>query len=150
LTSFWQRQSGLSSTQVLVGILVVGVIVAVVFAPRLLGQSGKALQAQATDEIETIGIALDTYAKDNGDYPSTEQGLTALWERPEVAPSPINWQGPYLDSPMTVDPWGNRYVYVRPGLRDSNGYDLVSLGKDGIEGGTSEGEDVVSWIRADE
>ena len=94
MTSFWQRQSGLSSTQVLVGILVVGVIVAVVFAPRLLGQSGKALQAQATDEIETIGIALDTYAKDNGDYPSTEHGLTALWERPEVAPSPINWQGP--------------------------------------------------------
>ena len=88
--------------------------------------------------------------RDNGDYPSTEQGLTALWERPEVAPSPINWQGPYLDSPMTLDPWGNRYVYVRPGLRDSNGYDLVSLGKDGIEGGTSEGEDVVSWIRADE
>ena len=150
MTSFWQRQSGLSSTQVLVGILVVGVIVAVVFAPRLLGQSGKALQAQATDEIETIGIALDTYAKDNGDYPSTEQGLTALWERPEVAPIPINWQGPYLDSPMTADPWGNPYVYVRPGLRDSNGYDLVSLGKDGIEGGASEGEDVVSWIRSDE
>ncbi|MDP7280025.1 MAG: type II secretion system protein GspG, partial [Candidatus Poribacteria bacterium] len=47
-------------------------------------------------------------------------------------------------------PWGNPYVYVRPGLRNSNGYDLVSLGKDGIEGGASEGEDVVSWIRSDE
>ncbi len=150
LNNFWQRQSGVSSTQALVAILIVGVVVAVIFAPRLLGQSGKALQAQASNEIEKIGIALDTYARDNGDYPSTEQGLIALWESPEVAPLPIDWQGPYLDNPIINDPWGNPYVYVRPGLRDPNGYDLVSLGSDGIEGGTGEGADVVSWIRTDE
>ena len=71
MSNFWRRQSGVSSTQALVAILVVGVIIVVIFAPRLLGQSGKALQAQASNEIEKIGIALDSYAKDNGDYPST-------------------------------------------------------------------------------
>ena len=150
MSNFWRRQSGVSSTQALVAILVVGVIIVVIFAPRLLGQSGKALQAQASNEIEKIGIALDSYAKDNGDYPSTEQGLVALWESPEVAPLPIDWKGPYLDDPIVNDPWGNPYFYARPGFRDPNGYDLVSLGSDGVEGGAGEGMDVVSWIRADE
>lgn len=136
--------------KILFVIIVIGIIVAVVLAPRILGQAGKALQAQASEEIETIGIALDQYAKDNGDYPSTEQGVTALWEKPELPPIPTNWLGPYLSIPITKDPWGNDYVYIRPGVHNRYGYDLISFGSDGREGGRGDAEEVVSWIRPDE
>lgn len=145
-----RNQSGLTAIQILVGVIVLGIIAAVLLAPRLLGQAGRALQAQAAEEIETLGIALDRYAKDNGDYPSTEQGLKALWENPEEPPIPIKWSGPYMQIPITLDPWGNPYIYIRPGAHDRYGYDLISFGRDGLEGGTGEAEDVVSWIRRDE
>ena len=150
MTPIDSKQAGLTGIQVLVVIGVLGIIAAVLLAPRLLGQAGRALQAEAATQIELLGIALDRYAKDNGDYPSTEQGLKALWEIPEEPPLPVNWVGPYIQIPITVDPWGNPYIYIRPGTHDQYGYDLISFGSDGIEGGTGEAEDVVSWIRRDE
>ena len=144
------RQSGLTSTQVLIVIVAIGIVAAVIIAPRILGQAGKAQQAQAVEEIETIGIALDRYAKDNGDYPSTEQGLAALWEKPDIPPLPISWIGPYLKISITKDPWGNDYVYIRPGIHDRYGYDLISFGSDGREGGTGDAVEIVSWIRPGE
>lgn len=150
MKSMDSKQAGLTSIQILVVVIVLGIIGAVLLAPRLLGQAGRALQAQAAEDIETLGIALDRYAKDNGDYPSTEQGLKALWENPEAAPKPLNWLAPYVDIPITDDPWGNPYVYVRPGTHDRYGYDLISFGSDGVAGGTGEAEDIVSWIRPDE
>jgi general secretion pathway protein G len=144
------QQAGLTSTQLLVVVVVIAIVAAVILAPRILGQAGKALQAKAAEEIETIGIALDTYAKDQGDYPSTEQGLAALWEKPEKPPLPPNWKAPYLKVPITKDPWGHEYIYIRPGIHNQYGYDLISFGSDGREGGTGEAEDVVSWIRSDE
>ena len=150
LKEMTHRQSGLTSTQILIVLVVIGIVAAVILAPRLLGQAGKAQQAQAVEEIEKIGIALDRYAKDNGDYPSTEQGLAALWEKPEEPPRPIDWKGPYLQIPITKDPWGNEYVYIRPGIHDRYGYDLISFGSDGREGGTGDAEEIVSWIRPDE
>ena len=150
ITQIDSKQSGLTLIQILVGVVVLGVIAAVVLAPRLLGQAGRALQTRAAEDIETLGIALDRYAQDSGDYPSTEQGLKALWEKPEAPPSPINWVEPYIQIPITEDPWENPYVYLRPGTHDRYGYDLISFGSDGVEGGTGEAEDVVSWIRRDE
>jgi len=144
------RQCGLTSTQMLIVIAVIGIVAAVIVAPRLLGQAGKAQQAQAVEEIETIGIALDRYAKDNGDYPSTEQGLAALWENPDKPPLPISWKGPYLEIPITQDPWGNDYIYIRPGIHNRYGYDLISFGSNGQEGGSGDAEEIVSWIRPDE
>ena len=150
MKQFDSKQSGLTLVQILVVVVILGVIAAVVLAPRLLGQAGRALQTRAAEDIETLGIALDRYAKDSGDYPSTDQGLKALWEKPEEPPLPINWLGPYIQIPITKDPWGNPYIYIRPGVHDRYGYDLISFGSDGVEGGTGEAEDVVSWIRRDE
>ena len=107
------KHAGLTSIQILGVVVVLGIIAAVLFAPRLLGQAGRALQAQADADIETLGIALDRYAKDNGDYPSTEQGLKALWEKPEAPPIPINWLLPYIQIPITKDPWG-KPLYLYP------------------------------------
>ena len=69
------KQAGLTSIQILVVVIVLGIVAAVLLAPRLLGQAGRALQAQAAEDIEILGIALDRYAKDNGDYPSTGRYL---------------------------------------------------------------------------
>ena len=110
------KQSGLTLVQILVVVVVLGVIAAVLLAPRLLGQAGRALQTQAAEDIETLGIALDRYAKDNGDYPSTEQGLKALWEKPEEPPLPINWLVPYIQIPITEGPVGQP-IHLHPPRR---------------------------------
>jgi len=145
-----RNQSGITSTQLLIIVAVIVIILAVIVAPRILRQSGRALHAQATDEIEAFGVALDTYAENNGDYPSTEQGLKALWEKPEKPPLPIKWKGPYVKVPTIVDPWGNEYIYIRPGLHDKYRFDLIAFGSDGREGGKGDAEDINNWIRIEE
>ena len=84
--------------------------------------------------------ALDTYRLDTGGYPTTEQGLAALNARPANA---ANWNGPYLQRPVPLDPWGKPYQYKSPGDHDE--FDLFSFGKDGQPGGTGDAADITSW-----
>jgi general secretion pathway protein G len=56
-----------------------------------------------------------------------------------------NWAGPYIDKPVTNDPWGRPYIYVCPGEHNTESYDLSSLGKDGKEGGTGNDADITNW-----
>ena len=142
------RTSAFTLVQLLIVITVV-VILAGVAAPRLLRQQEKARRTQATDDIDELGLALDRYANHNGTYPSTEQGLKALWEKPISPPVPSNWQGSYLDKPILKDPWGNDYVYIYPGRHNKNDYDLLSYGKDGMAGGKGDNEDIVNWTEED-
>lgn len=140
--------SGFSLVHLLIIITVV-VILAGVAAPRLLKQQEKARRTQATNDIDELGLALDMYANHNGTYPSTEQGLKALWEKPIIPPIPGNWQGPYLAKPILTDPWDNSYVYIYPGRQNTYDYDLISYGKDGITGGDGDNEDTVNWTDED-
>jgi len=126
-------------------IIVVVVIVAAVAAPRLLRQQEKGRRTLATNDIDNLGLALDIYASHNGTYPSTEQGLKALWEKPIIPPVPSKWQGPYLDKPVLKDSWGNDYVYIYPGRHNKHDYDLISYGKDGMFGGKGDNEDIINW-----
>jgi general secretion pathway protein G len=126
-------------------IIVVVVIIAIVAAPRLLRQQEKGKRTVATNDIDNLGLALDIYASQNGTYPSTEQGLRSLWEKPIIAPVPSKWQGPYLDKPILKDPWDNNYIYIYPGKHDKHDYDLVSYGKDGSYGGKGDNEDINNW-----
>lgn len=130
-------------------IITVVVILAAVAAPRLLRQQEKARRTQATDDMDVLGLALDIYANHNGVYPSTEQGLKALWEKPIMPPAPSKWKGPYLDKPILKDPWDSDYVYIYPGRHNKHDYDLLSYGKDGIAGGSGENEDAVNWTEED-
>ena len=77
---------------------------------------------------------------DNGTYPTTEQGLSALKQKPSMSPIPTNWKAPYLKK-TPKDPWGNEYIYVQPGLHNKDDYDLYSYGSDGIESQ----DDIVNW-----
>ncbi|MEK7398951.1 MAG: type II secretion system major pseudopilin GspG [Candidatus Poribacteria bacterium] len=144
LNLYRSKTSGFSLIHLLI-IIVVVVIIAVVAAPRLLRQQEKGKRTIATNDIDNLGLALDIYASQNGTYPSTEQGLRSLWEKPIIAPVPSKWQGPYLDKPILKDPWDNNYIYIYPGKHDKHDYDLVSYGKDGAYGGKGDNEDINNW-----
>ena len=136
-------RTGFTLIEVLVVIVVIAILATFV-APDLFRNVGDARVAAARTQIETLGTALDAYRLDNGSYPSTAQGLGALWERPTIAP-PANWKSPYLRKAVPEDPWGHAYVYLSPGRVNPQSYDLLSYGADGRVGGEGENADVVSW-----
>ena len=125
-------------------VIVVIAILASLVAPNIFQHVGAAKSATAKAQIEMLGAALDAYRLDNGSYPTTQQGLDALWQRPAVDP-PANWRAPYLRKPVPLDPWGRPYTYQFPGQQSRQGYDLVSYGADGKPGGEGEDADIVSW-----
>lgn len=135
---------GFTLIELLVVILVLGVLATLV-APNVFRHVGTAKEATARAQIEMLGAALDAYRLDAGRYPTTEQGLAALWQQPVTEPRALNWRGPYLRKPVPLDPWGTAYVYRAPGTESSTGYDLLSLGADAKPGGAGEDADIVSW-----
>ena len=104
----------------------------------------RARSVAARSQIETFSLALQAYAIDCRQYPSQEQGLAALWQKPVLEPVPRGWAGPYVEKSIPVDPWGNAYEYAAPG---PNGlpFGIRSLGADGREGGQGNDRDVSSW-----
>lgn len=139
-----RRQAGFTLIEIMVVVIILGLL-AVLVAPRVIGRLATAKDKAARAQIELFGTALDTYRLDNGMYPTTEQGLEALWARPTTAPEPRNWTGPYLKKRVPLDPWEQPYVYRSPGEVSTESYDLQSLGRDGAPGGEGEDADIKSW-----
>ena len=144
MTAIRKEPRGFTLIEMLVVIIVLGLLAALV-GPRILGRVSEAKSATARTQIELLGLALDNYRLDNGSYPTTEQGLAALQEKPMREPLPLNWRGPYLKKAIPLDPWGRPYSYKSPGQVNADSYDLLSLGRDGQPGGTGEDADVTSW-----
>jgi general secretion pathway protein G len=138
-----RRKAGFTLIEILVVIVVIAILATLV-APDVFQHVGAAKSATAKSQIEMMGAALDAYRLDNGRYPTTEQGLNALWEKPTIDPPP-NWRSPYLRKPVPLDPWGRAYSYTAPGQVNPVGYDLISYGADGKPGGEGEDADVMSW-----
>lgn len=136
-------RSGFTLIEILVVIVVIAILATLV-APNIFQHVGAAKDATAKSQIEMLGAALDAYRLDNSRYPTTEQGLNALWEKPTIDP-PANWRGPYLRKPVPLDPWGKAYLYTFPGQQNTLGYDLLTYGADGKPGGDGEDADIVSW-----
>lgn len=112
----------------------------------------KARTVSARNEIAQYSGALQSYFLDCGRFPTTDQGLEALWNKPELYPVPENWKGPYVDRKPSKDPWGSDYIYytgdsafVPDEVPEGLPFVLLSYGADGQEGGEGEAEDVVSW-----
>lgn len=112
-------------------VMVILAILAAVIVPKFVGRGEQAKQSAAKSDVTNIKGALDAFEIDNGHFPSTEEGLQALTEKPSG--DYPNWKKPYIDS-VRMDPWGHPYIYRCPG---SNGkdYDLLSAGASGHEGG---------------
>lgn len=125
--------------------IVVISVLATLVAPNVFQHVGSAKTATAESQIEMLTAALDAYRLDNGRYPTTEQGLAALWEEPRIEPRPTNWRGPYLRKRVPLDPWNRSYIYRSPGVESGTGFDLLSYEADGQPGGSGEGADVRSW-----
>lgn len=138
-----RRRPGFTLIEILVVIVVIAILATLV-APNVFQHVGAAKSATAKSQIEMLTTTLDAYRLSTGSYPSSEQGLQALFERPSIDP-PASWNGPYLRKAVPLDPWNNAYVYVYPGQQNPNGFDLYSLGADGLPGGEGENADVVSW-----
>lgn len=138
------NRRGFTLIEILVVIIVLGMLAALV-GPRILGRVSEAKSASARTQIELLGLGLDSYRLDNGGYPTTQQGLDALNDRPAREPLPLNWRGPYLRKGVPLDPWGRHYIYRSPGQSNPSGYDLLTLGRDGQPGGNDEDADITSW-----
>ena len=138
------NRSGFTLIEILVVIVVIAILATLV-APNVFRHVGSAKDATGRSQIEMFGAALDAYRLDNGRYPSSEQGLEALWREPQGDPRPTNWRGPYLRKEVPLDPWDHAYIYKAPGVVNPTGYDLLSYGADGAEGGEGENGDIVSW-----
>jgi general secretion pathway protein G len=123
----------------MVVVVILGLLAAFV-APRFFGKLSTAKLKAAKVQIEMFGTALDGFRLDVGRYPTTEEGLKALREKPSGVDK---WEGPYLPKEIPLDPWGNAYVYRSPS--EYGDYDIMSYGLDKAEGGEGENQDVVSW-----
>jgi general secretion pathway protein G len=135
------RQSGFTLIEIMVVLVIIGLLMGIV-GPRLIRQQEKAQVKVAHIQIETLGTSLDTFRLDVGRYPSTQEGLAALIQRPFGLD---RWDGPYLKKgTVPKDPWDRPYYYRSPG-EGGRPYDLFSYGADGSPGGDGDARDVTSW-----
>ena len=135
-------RSGFTLIEIMVVIIILGILVGLI-VPRLMEKPEKARVVKAQMQIESISAALKEYKLDTGDYPTTEQGLEALVEKPSIGKIPKKYPEKGYLPKIPKDPWGNDYVYISPG--EHGDFDLISYGSDGEEGGEGKDADVQSW-----
>jgi general secretion pathway protein G len=132
-----RRRQAFTLVEMLLVLVILATLAAIVI-PKMAGRSEQAKITAAKSQVSSFEVALDAFEVDNGFYPQGSGGLNSLVEQPNNAQ---NWKGPYLKS-IPLDPWGNAYIYNYPGKRNPNGYDLMSMGPDGQEGGS---DDITNW-----
>lgn len=137
------KDSGFSLLELMVVVVILSIL-ALVIVPRVIDRPDQARAARAQSDIAAVSSAVALYRLDNFHYPTTAQGLQALVTRPTTDPVPSNWSsGGYMDR-LPVDPWGQPYQYLSPGVHGD--FDVFTYGADGVSGGTGADADVGSWI----
>jgi general secretion pathway protein G len=138
------NEAGFTLIELLVVLVIIGILAGYI-GPKIMGHPEEAKRTKANLQIQAIDTALKMYKLDNGMYPSTEQGLQALVEPPAVGKLPPKWrEGGYLEKgKVPLDPWGNGFVYLSPGLNGE--FDLTSYAADNEAGGEGTGKDINNW-----
>lgn len=131
-----RKSSGFTLIELLV-VLAILTLLAGLVGPRVLGQLGGAKTKTAGVQIADIEKSLELFKLDVGRFPTTEEGLQALSQKPSAA---SGWNGPYIKGNLPNDPWGRAYKYVYP--TNTGGIEIISLGADGAPGGDGENADV--------
>jgi len=151
------RQRGFTFLEIMVVVAILAILAGLII-PRFVGRAEEARKTKALVQMREVMKALELYKLDNGQYPTTEQGLAALVEQPTSEPMPRKWKK-YLEK-VPSDPWKNQFIYICPGAdhgrrsdvdrEKTEGkygfYDLICFGQDGVE---SE-DDIVSWDMPEE
>ena len=132
-----RRDAGFTFIEIMVVVSIIGLLMALV-GPRFIRQQEKAEVKAAAAQVELLGTALDTLRLDVGRYPTTQEGLGALVQRPFGLE---RWDGPYLKKGVPADPWGHTYFYRSPG-DGGRPFDVYSLGADGSPGGDGNNRDI--------
>ncbi len=136
------RDAGFSLLELMVVVVILSVL-ALVVVPRVIDRPDQARAARAKADIAAVSSAVKLYRLDNFRYPTTEQGLSALVTRPSSDPAPANWaQNGYMDR-LPIDPWGQPYQYLSPGVHGD--FDVFSYGANGVVGGDGLDGDIGSW-----
>lgn len=134
------RPRGFTLIELLVILVIIGVLAALI-VPNVMGRAEESRVTAARADVANLMQALKLYRLDNQRYPTQEQGLQALVQRPSAGPPAPNWR-PYLDK-LPNDPWGRPYQYLNPGAYGE--VDVFSLGADGQPGGEGADADIGSW-----
>ena len=135
-----EREAGFTLIEIMVVVVILGLLAALI-APNVIGRIDDARATKAKQDIRAIESSLQLFRLDNFRYPSTEEGLRSLSERPND-PN-LKWpEGGYLDR-VPIDPWNREYIYLQPGTRGE--FDIYTLGRDGQEGGDGPDADIGNW-----
>ena len=136
------HHAGFTLIEVIVVLVILGILASIV-VPKVVSRTDQAQVVKAKQDIRAMESALQMYRVDNFNYPTTDQGLQALSQKPASGPDAKNWQsGGYIKS-VPKDPWGNEYQYLSPGEKGE--FDIYSLGSDGRPGGENANADIGNW-----
>ncbi|WP_022939995.1 type II secretion system major pseudopilin GspG [Psychromonas hadalis] len=134
-----KKQSGFTLLEIMVVIVILGVLASMV-VPNLMGNKDKADRQKVVSDLIALENALDMYKLDNNRYPTTDQGLEALINKPSGEPEPRNYPEDGYIKRLPEDPWGNEYILNSPG--EHGKIDILSVGLDGEEGTD---DDIGNW-----
>jgi general secretion pathway protein G len=135
-----RRLGGFTLIELMVVLVIIGVLGALI-VPSVLDRLGQSRVTAARTDVASLMGQLKLYKLDNGQFPTSEQGLQALATKPTAGPTPPNWK-PYVDK-LPADPWGHPYQYANPGLKGE--IDVYSFGADGVIGGEGDNADIGNW-----
>jgi general secretion pathway protein G len=134
-----KNQKGFSLVEMIVVITIMGILATTILT-KIIWRVDQTKYNKAKEDISQLVTAVKLFKLDTGRYPTTEEGLKALREKPGDAD---NWHGPYLEKELGKDPWGQDYMYKSPG--EHGDFDIMSYGADKALGGDGYNEDLGSW-----
>ena len=142
-----RRAKGFTLIEIMAVVLIMGLLAGIV-GTVVVNQIDQARTQTARAQIKQLESALTFYQMDNGRFPTSDQGLVSLVEKPSGAPEPRNYRpGGYLQGGvLPLDPWSNAYQYVSPGQHNPHSFDLWTYGSDGQPGGEGADQDVGNWV----
>ncbi|GHS88917.1 type II secretion system protein GspG [Campylobacterota bacterium] len=127
-----------SLIELMVVIIILGMLTALV-VPQVMGRKEQAEQKLTCVQMRNTAQSLEMFRMDNGAYPTTEQGLEALISNPDADRFRNYPNGGYMNAKQAPkDPWNSAYIYIQ----DDEGFEILSLGADGKEGGDGQNKDI--------